>query len=122
MMFEVPKLQNNELNSRDFNLFIWNLFDKIYTIMNSPLTLLLTLITVISSYQGLQNKIFFDKYTFNIEGILKYKEYYRLISSGFLHGSWWHLLFNLYVLFSFGETLESVIGSINLGSVTECML
>jgi len=115
MMFEVPKLQNNELNSRDFNLFIWNLFDKIYTIMNSPLTLLLTLITVISSYQGLQNKIFFDKYTFNIEGILKYKEYYRLISSGFLHGSWWHLLFNLYVLFSFGETLESVIGSINLG-------
>ena len=81
--------------------------------MNNPLTLLLTLITVVFSYQGLQNKAFFDKYAFNIEGILKYKEYYRLISSGFLHGSWWHLLFNLYALFSFGETLESVIGSTN---------
>jgi membrane associated rhomboid family serine protease len=81
--------------------------------MNSPITLFLTLITVIFSYQGLQNKIFFDKYAFNIEGVLKYKEYYRLISSGFLHGSWWHLLFNLYALFSFGETLEAVIGGTN---------
>jgi membrane associated rhomboid family serine protease len=81
--------------------------------MNSPVTLFLTLITVIFSYQGLQNKAFFDKYAFNIEGVLKYKEYYRLISSGFLHGSWWHLLFNLYALFSFGETLEMVIGSTN---------
>ena len=81
--------------------------------MNSPITLFLTLITVIFSYQGLQNKTFFDKYAFNIEGVLKYKEYYRLISSGFLHGSWWHLLFNLYALFSFGETLEAVIGGTN---------
>ena len=81
--------------------------------MNSPITLFLTLITVIFSYQGLQNKTFFDKYSFNIEGVLRYKEYYRLISSGFLHGSWWHLLFNMYALFSFGETLEAVIGGTN---------
>jgi membrane associated rhomboid family serine protease len=81
--------------------------------MNSPITLFLTLITVIFSYQGLQNKTFFDKYAFNIDGVLKYKEYYRLISSGFLHGSWWHLLFNLYTFFSFGETLETVIGGTN---------
>lgn len=81
--------------------------------MNSPITLFLTLITVIFSYQGLQDKAFFDKYAFNIESVFRYKEYYRLISSGFLHGSWWHLLFNLYALFSFGETLEAVIGGTN---------
>ena len=81
--------------------------------MNSPITLFLTLITVVFSYQSFQNKAFFDKYAFNIEGVLRYKEYYRLISSGFLHGSWWHLLFNLYALFSFGETLEMVIGGTN---------
>lgn len=78
--------------------------------MNNPVTLLLTLAVVIFSYKGLQNKTFFDKYAFNIEGVFKYKEYYRLISSGFLHGSWWHLLFNLYTLFSFGTSLESAIG------------
>jgi membrane associated rhomboid family serine protease len=81
--------------------------------MNSPITLFLTLITVIFSYQGLHNKAFFDKYAFQTEGVLRYKEYYRLISSGFLHGSWWHLLFNLYALFSFGETLEVIIGGTN---------
>lgn len=81
--------------------------------MNNPVTLLLTLITIAFSYQGLQNTTFFNKYAFNIEGVLKYKEYYRLVSSGFLHGSWWHLLFNLYALFSFGGSLESVIGSTN---------
>lgn len=81
--------------------------------MNDPVTLLLTLITVIFSYQGLRHMTFFNKYAFNIEGVLTYKEYYRLISSGFLHGSWWHLLFNLFALFSFGQTLESVIGITN---------
>lgn len=82
-------------------------------LMNSPVTLFLTLITVIFSYQGFQNQRFFDKYAFQIDGILKYKEYYRLISSGFLHGSWMHLGFNLYTFFSFGESLENVVGSAN---------
>jgi membrane associated rhomboid family serine protease len=81
--------------------------------MTSPITLLLTLITVVFSYQGFQNQRFFDKYAFQIDGILKYKEYQRMISSGFLHGSWMHLLFNLYALFSFGESLESAIGGMN---------
>jgi hypothetical protein len=55
--------------------------------MNNTVTISLTLITVIFSFQGLQNKIFFNKYAFNIEGVLKYKEYFRFISSGFLHSS-----------------------------------
>ena len=36
------------------------------------------------------------------------KEYYRFLSSGFVHGSWMHLLFNMYVLYMFGETVENV--------------
>jgi len=35
-------------------------------------------------------------------------EYYRLISSGFLHGSWWHLGINMFVLHEFGRTVERV--------------
>jgi membrane associated rhomboid family serine protease len=81
--------------------------------MNSPITLFLTIIIVIFSFQGFQNKHFFEKYSFNIDGILKYKEYYRMISSGFLHGSWFHLFFNLYAFFSFGESLEMAIGGSN---------
>ncbi len=35
------------------------------------------------------------------------KEFYRMLSSGFLHGSWTHLIFNMYVLWTFGETIEN---------------
>lgn len=34
-------------------------------------------------------------------------EFYRLLSSGFLHGSWTHLMVNMYVLWTFGETIEN---------------
>ncbi|PWK26232.1 membrane associated rhomboid family serine protease [Arcicella aurantiaca] len=81
--------------------------------MNTPITLFLTIITIIFSFQGFQNQRFFNKYAFNIDGILKFKEYHRMISSGFLHGSWFHLIFNLYTFFSFGESLEMVVGSVN---------
>lgn len=37
----------------------------------------------------------------------QHKEFYRLLSSGFLHGSWTHLMVNMYVLWTFGETIEN---------------
>jgi len=35
------------------------------------------------------------------------KEFYRFLSSGFVHGSWTHLIVNMYVLWTFGETIEN---------------
>jgi membrane associated rhomboid family serine protease len=35
-------------------------------------------------------------------------EYYRLLSSGFIHADWMHLIFNMYVLYSFGTIVEMV--------------
>lgn len=34
------------------------------------------------------------------------KSYYRFITSGFVHGSWLHLGINMFVLWSFGESIE----------------
>lgn len=42
--------------------------------------------------------------------IREYNEYYRLISSGFLHADIFHLLFNCYALYVLGSQLESYIG------------
>ena len=39
-------------------------------------------------------------------------EWYRLLSSVFLHGSWLHLLFNMYVLFVLGPPLERLLGHV----------
>ena len=43
-------------------------------------------------------------------GIAVYGEWWRLMTSAFLHGSILHLLFNMYVLFALGQTLERILG------------
>ncbi len=37
------------------------------------------------------------------------KEYYRLLTSGFVHADWMHLMVNMFVLYSFGEYIESYV-------------
>lgn len=36
---------------------------------------------------------------------------WQLVTYMFLHGAWWHILFNMYVLWIFGHVLERVWGS-----------
>jgi membrane associated rhomboid family serine protease len=43
-------------------------------------------------------------------GIVVGDEWYRLITSAFLHGSFLHIAFNMYVLFALGPTLERILG------------
>ena len=43
-------------------------------------------------------------------GIVLYGEWWRLLTAAFLHGSWLHIAFNMYVLFVLGPTLERVLG------------
>ena len=37
-------------------------------------------------------------------------EYYRLLSSGFIHADWNHLIFNMITLYFFGGTVEGFAG------------
>jgi membrane associated rhomboid family serine protease len=43
-------------------------------------------------------------------GIAVGGEWWRLITSAFLHGSFLHIAFNMYVLFALGPTLERILG------------
>ena len=43
-------------------------------------------------------------------GVAVNGEYYRLLTAAFLHGSFLHILFNMYVLFALGPTLERILG------------
>ena len=65
---------------------------------------------VLFSYKGFKDRQFFERYEFNVEKILVYKQYDRLLSSGFLHVSWSHLLLNMLSLYLFDQMLESAIG------------
>ena len=64
------------------------------------------------SYKGFKNNLFFESYKFNVDKILIRKDYVRLVSSGFLHADWMHLIFNMVSLFLFSSLLENEIGPI----------
>jgi len=66
--------------------------------------------TCVASYLGFRSPGVEEKYIFCPERILAGKEYYRLVTSAFLHGGWGHLLWNMVGLYSFGRTLEWSLG------------
>ena len=74
------------------------------------LGILLVIANLLVSYKGFIDSQFFDKYKFNVDEILVSKDYGRLITSGFLHGSWLHLIFNMVALYSFCSRLEFELG------------
>lgn len=70
----------------------------------------LIIINVAFSYKGFTNGLFFDGNKFEVDKILVNKDYKRLVTSGFLHDSWTHLIFNMISLYAFSGLLESQIG------------
>jgi membrane associated rhomboid family serine protease len=79
-------------------------------IEHSPVTLLLVAVTVFTSYKGFTNSLFREKYAFAVDRVLMAKEYIRLLTSGFLHTTWMHLIFNMIALYAFGSMLEPMLG------------
>ena len=70
----------------------------------------LILATCVVSYIGFTQPDFFQRYLFNIGDIRYKKQYFRLISSGFLHADWMHLLFNMLTLYCFMPVVVGVYG------------
>lgn len=60
--------------------------------------------------QFLVGDIIIQKYAMQPVAISVYDEWYRLATSMFLHGSIFHILFNMYVLIVLGPTLERILG------------
>lgn len=76
----------------------------------SVIGIVLTLLIGATSYKGFRDMTYFERYVFDVDKILIDKEYRRLISSGFLHGGWFHLGLNLIALISFSAAVESQLG------------
>jgi membrane associated rhomboid family serine protease len=77
----------------------------------------LILFNIVVSYNGLKDNAYFNRYSFNIPQLRLNKDYKRLITSGFLHGSWTHLIFNMVALYSFGVKLENFAGGVLFGLI-----
>lgn len=46
------------------------------------------------------------KFLFNAHGVVREGQYYRLISHGFIHDDWTHLIFNMLTFYFFGKYVE----------------
>ena len=82
--------------------------------MHEPIattSLLVMLVTGVLSYRGFINPRFEEKYIFRPESILSCKEFYRLLTSAFLHANWYHLIFNMMSFYFFGSMIEFVHGA-----------
>ena len=80
-------------------------------------TKLLAVIIFLVSLQGFNNLAFFDRFKHSPYRVSHYKEYYRLLTCGFLHGSWVHLLINLFVFWQFGSFVEDNIFVASYGQI-----
>ena len=75
------------------------------------ITAIIILVNFLVSYKGFKDHDFYRRYSFEINAIKIQKDYKRFITSGFLHVSWMHLIFNMVALFLFSSSLESSIGA-----------
>ncbi len=72
-------------------------------------TLIIIGANVLFSFKGFNDFSHFEKYKFNIAGIRR-GEQIRMISSGFLHADFSHLLFNMLTLYFFADVVIFTLG------------
>ena len=80
------------------------------------MTFILIILTALVSIPAFSRNEWFSKLQFNPYQVYHRKEIYRLLTHGFLHANWMHLIVNMMVLYFFGPYAESYIHA-NLGGL-----
>ncbi len=70
------------------------------------MSIIIIAITVLFSYSAFQKPELMYRYQFNAYQITHRKQWYRIITYGFLHANWEHLFVNMLVLYFFGNALQ----------------
>lgn len=77
-------------------------------------TILIAIIVanVLFSYKGFNDTVFFRKYEFHM-GSVRSGDQIRILSSGFLHADFGHLIFNMITLYFFAPVVIGYLGSLS---------
>jgi membrane associated rhomboid family serine protease len=82
-------------------------------LQNLPLVGILIIgLNILFTFIGFKNDNFFDQYRFQI-GKIREGEYFRLLSSGFLHVNTTHLLFNMFTFYFFVNIVLGMLGTVS---------
>ena len=76
------------------------------------ITLILVIITSGISYYAFSNYSLMDKLILNPYQVTKHKQYYRFVTSGFVHADFGHLIFNMLSLWFVGEGIEQLFAAL----------
>lgn len=76
----------------------------------SIVTVVIIAANALISFKGFSDYSFFEKYKFNVGGIIR-GEKIRMFTSGFLHVDTSHLFFNMFSLFFFADVVIAFLGS-----------
>ena len=74
--------------------------------MSLSFTWILIGVTVLVSWQAFNNRQLMERLTLWPPAIDRHRQYDRLLSHGFIHADWQHLLFNMITLYFFGSLVE----------------
>lgn len=76
------------------------------------ITLALIVITCVISFYALNNSSFLESWMMNPYKVMQRGQYYRLLTSGFIHADFGHLFFNMFSFYFFGNQIESIFGQL----------
>lgn len=83
------------------------------------ITIYIIIATVIVSVLCFKNRDLFLRLSLNPYSIIRKNQWYRLLTHGFVHADFTHLLVNMFVFWSFGTAVERIFGVIEgFGSFT----
>ncbi len=76
------------------------------------ITLTFVMVTCVISYLAFTRQDLVIKLAHHPYSEVNNGQYYRLLTAGFVHGSWGHLFVNMFVLYQFGDIAERLFGQI----------
>ena len=86
------------------------------SLLRTPVTLCTLIICIVVYILQNRNPLITQKYSYHYYSV-KQGQYYRLLTGGFLHGSPWHILMNMYSLYNLGTWLELSMGSVRFSII-----
>lgn len=83
--------------------------------LNLSYTIIIVAITILISIAGFSSEALVNRLILWPRKMGNPIEYYRLLTSGFIHADLMHLIFNMYTLFIFGSAVESLFSMLGMG-------